>query len=152
MILSSCYTTNSLEHLISILTQHPCVCAKSLSDCLLPHELQPARLLYPWDSPGKNTGVGCHFLLQGIFPTQRSNLSLLHLLHWQVDSLPLVPGKPTLYSYVHIVGVGYFNFIVFSLLSLKSYYYYLSFLPSFKNLFHLSLNFWDYFPLSQVHS
>ena len=31
-----------------------------------------ARLLYPWDSPGKNTGVGCHFLLQGTFPTQVS--------------------------------------------------------------------------------
>ena len=36
-----------------------------------------------WDSPGKNTGVGCHFLLQGIFPTQGSNPSLLCLLHWQ---------------------------------------------------------------------
>ena len=32
----------------------------------------------PWDSPGKNTGVGCHFLLQGIFPTQESNPALLH--------------------------------------------------------------------------
>ena len=38
---------------------------------------------------GKNTGVACHFLLQGIFPTQGSNLILLHLLHWQADSLPL---------------------------------------------------------------
>ena len=37
----------------------------------------------PWDFPGKNTGMGCHFLLQGIFQTQRSNPSLLHLLHWQ---------------------------------------------------------------------
>ena len=37
----------------------------------------------------KNTGEGCHFLLQGIFPTQRSNLRLLHLLPWQADSLPL---------------------------------------------------------------
>ena len=47
----------------------------------------------PWTGThqptSKNTGVGCRFLLQGIFPTQRSNL---HLLHWQVDSLP--PGKP----------------------------------------------------------
>ena len=33
--------------------------------------------------PGKNTGVGCHFLLQGIFPAQGSNPCLLHLLHWQ---------------------------------------------------------------------
>ena len=39
---------------------------------LQPHGLQPARLLCPWDSPGKITGVGCHFLLQGIFPTQPS--------------------------------------------------------------------------------
>ena len=38
------------------------------------------------DSPGKNTGVGCHFLLQGIFLTQGSNQ---HLLHWQVGSLLL---------------------------------------------------------------
>ena len=46
------------------------------------------------DSPGKNTGVGCHAFLQGIFPTQGSNLCLLCLLHWQVGSLPLVPpGK-----------------------------------------------------------
>ena len=40
---------------------------------LRPHELQPARLLCPWDSPGKNTGVGCHAFLQGIFQTQGSN-------------------------------------------------------------------------------
>ena len=40
-------------------------------------------------SPGKNPGVCCRALLQGIFPTQGSNLQLLHLLHWQVDSLPL---------------------------------------------------------------
>ena len=55
----------------------------------------PARLLCPWDSPGKNTGVGCHALLQGIFPTQGLNLHLLCLLHGQAGSLPLVPpGKP----------------------------------------------------------
>ena len=54
-----------------------------------PHGLQPARLLCPWDSLGKNTGVGCHFLLQGIFPTQRSNPRLPCLLDWQADSLPL---------------------------------------------------------------
>ena len=59
------------------------------------HGLQPTRLLRPWDFPGKHTGVGCHFLLQGIFPTQGSNPCLLHLLNWQVDSLPLgPPGKP----------------------------------------------------------
>ena len=45
---------------------------------LQPNEPQPARLLRPWDSPGKNTGVGCHALLQGIFPAHRSNPGLLH--------------------------------------------------------------------------
>ena len=44
-----------------------------------------------WDSSGKNTGMGCHALLQGIFPTQGSNPLLLCLLDWQVDSLPLAP-------------------------------------------------------------
>ena len=49
----------------------------------------------PWNFPGKNTGVDCHFLLQGIFPTQGSKPHLLHPLHWQAGSLPLVsPGKP----------------------------------------------------------
>lgn len=48
---------------------------------LQPHGLQPARLLCPWDFPCKNTGVGFHFLLQEIFPTQGLNLVLLHLLH-----------------------------------------------------------------------
>ena len=57
--------------------------------------LEPTRLLCPWDSPAKNTGVGCHFLLQGIFPTQGSSPHLLHVLHWLEGSLPLVPpGKP----------------------------------------------------------
>ena len=49
-----------------------------VSDSLRPHGLQPARLLCPWDFPGKNTGVGCHSHLQEIFPIQGSNLSLLH--------------------------------------------------------------------------
>ena len=49
-----------------------------MPDSLGPHELQPTRLLCLWDFPGKDSGVGCHFLLQGIFPTQGSNLGLLH--------------------------------------------------------------------------
>ena len=49
----------------------------------------------PWDSPDKNTAVGCHALLQGIFQTPGSNLLILYLLHWQERSLPLAPpGKP----------------------------------------------------------
>ena len=64
-----------------------CVCVRSVvSDSLRPHGLYPTRPLCPWDFLGENNGVGCHFLLQGIFLTQGPNPSLLY---WQVDSLPL---------------------------------------------------------------
>ena len=63
-----------------------CLVAKLYLILLRHHGLQPARLLCPWDFPGKSTGVGCHFLLQGIFLTQGLNP---YLLHGQVDSLPL---------------------------------------------------------------
>ena len=68
------------------------VCACSVTkSCLTlcdPMDYKPARLLCPWDFPGKNTGVRCHFLPPGIFPTQRLNPYLLYLLYWQADSLP----------------------------------------------------------------
>ena len=62
-----------------------CACSVTsvVSDSLRPHGLKPARLLCPWDSPGKNPGVGSRALLQGIFPIQRLNLCLLHFLHGQ---------------------------------------------------------------------
>ena len=76
--------------IIELLCVHVCVCyAKSSLTVLQPYGLQPTKLLCSWDSPGKTIGVGCHSLLQGSFPTQESNLSLLHLLHCQVGSLPL---------------------------------------------------------------
>ena len=69
-----------------------------------PHALQPTRLLCPWDFPGKNTRVDCHFLIQRIFPTQRLNLCFLH---WQMDSLPLHHlGSP--YIDTHIYEYIYF--------------------------------------------
>ena len=55
---------------------------------LQPYGLQPTRLPCLWDSSGKNTGVGWHVLLQGIFLTQRLNVHLLCLLHWHVSSFP----------------------------------------------------------------
>ena len=64
-----------------------------MSNSLWPYVLQPARFLCPWDSPGKNTGVCYHFLLQGIFPILGSNPHLLCLLHWQAGSLPLMPPR-----------------------------------------------------------
>ena len=52
-----------------------------MSNSLQPHGLQAAKILFPLDFSGKNTGAGCHFFLQGIFPTQGSNPHLLCLLH-----------------------------------------------------------------------
>ena len=49
-----------------------------VSNSLRPHGLLPTRLLRPWNFPDKSTGVGCHFLLQGIFPIQGSNPGLPH--------------------------------------------------------------------------
>ena len=65
-----------------------------------PHGLQSARLLCPLDFPGKNIGMGCHFLLKGIFPTQGLKP---RLLHWQADSLLLSNQGTSLTSY----GVSY---------------------------------------------
>ena len=50
-------------------------------------DLYPASLLCPGNFPGENIGAGCHFLLQGIFPTQGTNPRLFCLIHWQADSL-----------------------------------------------------------------
>ena len=75
-----------------------CVCVQAVTS-VVSGSVTPwtvaARLLCPWDSSGKNTGVCCHAILQGIFLTQVLNLCLLHLLHWQEDFLPLAPpGEP----------------------------------------------------------
>ena len=76
---------------------HACQVVSVTSNSFRLYRLKTTRLLCPWDSSGQNTGVSCHFLLQGIFPIQGSNLCLLCLLHWQMGSLPLVPlGKPLL--------------------------------------------------------
>ena len=64
------------------------------------------RLHCPWDSPGKNTGVGCHVLLQGIFLTQGSDPCLLH---WQADSLPLSHLGDN--NNTDLIGVVRFNLV-----------------------------------------
>ena len=75
-----------------------CCCCLVAKLCLIlvpPPGLQPASLLCAWDFPGKNIGVDCHFLFQGMFLTQGLNLQLLH---WQVDSLPLSTREAPLAS------------------------------------------------------
>ena len=60
---------------------------------------------YPWHFPDRNTGVGCHFLLQGIFLTQGLNL---HLLHWQADSLPLSHQRSPIIKVISIYNIKHF--------------------------------------------
>ena len=83
-----------LYHLGNPYDAEECACqvAPGMSDSELSWGPWPTRLLCPWDSSGKNPGMGCHVLLQGI-PIQGSNLHLPHC-RW-MDSLPTEPpGKP----------------------------------------------------------
>ena len=100
---------NTFEYLIicqNVCLQNRFLCLFSsvscsvTSDSLQLHELKPVRLLCPWVFPGKNAGVGCHFQLQGIFPTQELNPGLPHCL--QAYSLPYeLPGMSlSIYIYV----------------------------------------------------
>ena len=70
--LKRCYLVNETSFYVLMMRR------SVMSDSLRPHGLQPTRLLCPWDFPGNSTRVDCHFLLQGIFPTQRSNPGLPH--------------------------------------------------------------------------
>ena len=92
-----------------------------MSNSLLNYGSQPTRLLCSRDSTGKNTGVGCHALLQGIFPTQGSNPCLLCLLHWQVGSLPLAPPGKWLHQTKKKAGEINFNLYFFHLEYIKKY-------------------------------
>ena len=69
-----------------------CLVTSVVSSSLQPYKLQPARLLCPWDSPGKSTGVGCHSLLQRILHTQGWNLGFLHCSHSLPSEPPEKPG------------------------------------------------------------
>ena len=80
-MVSNCLNFQIFHLYLNILTTllHCTVPSRSVvSDSLQSHRLQPTRLLSLWDFPGKNTGVDFHFLLQGIFLTQGSDMCLLH--------------------------------------------------------------------------
>ena len=66
----------------------PCLVAKSCPAFLQPHGLLPSRLLCPWDFPGKYTGMGCHFLLQG-----RSHIIYFHLYMKYTEEVNLYREK-----------------------------------------------------------
>ena len=75
-------------------TQCESIIRSVVSDSLQSHGLQPMRLLCPWNSPGKNTGVGCHALLQGIFWNQGWKPGLPWLQAYFLLSEP--PQKPSM--------------------------------------------------------
>ena len=91
-----------------------CLVTKSYPDSFVTPWTIAHQAPLAWDSPSKNTGVGCHFLLQGIFLTQGSNP---RLLRWQMGSLP--PGKPTVWityllrkKRVNITSVFSFHYLM----------------------------------------
>ena len=109
---------------------YSCVHAKLLQLCSI--LCNPVNCSLPGSSvhggsPGKNTGVGCHGLLQRIFPSQGSNPHLLCLLHWQAGSLPLAPpGKPRV-SYGLYLIIDLHIYIFMFLLQIFTFSFQLSF-------------------------
>jgi len=106
---------------VSLLYESESISCSVVSYSLQPHGLlQPTRLLCPWNSSGKNTGVGSHFLLKGIFPTQGSNLGFLHC-RWFLYQL----GNPVycicmglfcstdLYVYFYASTIIFLNFLLY---------------------------------------
>ena len=80
MVLKKTYSMILLLFSVQDRTKAAAATAKLLQSCptLRPHRQQPTRLPRPWDSPGKNTGVGCHFLLQEqkLFPPKYCSTTL----------------------------------------------------------------------------
>ena len=72
----------------------------------------PTRLLCPRDFPGKNTGVGCHPLLQGIFPTEGLNLGLLHC-RWILHHLNHQGSPCIYYMYLYMDYINIYSFVIF---------------------------------------
>ena len=94
-----------------------------MSNLVWPCELSPARLLCPWDLPGKKTGVGSHSLLQGIFPTQGSNFGLLTIkkisIHkqgqWNIKPEQTdIPNDRTIIWAHHLTGYPSIHLVQFS--------------------------------------
>ena len=93
-----------MEKNLKNIDKYACVCVYLVTKlCPIlcdPMDCSPARLLCLWVFSGKNTGSGCHFLLQGTFSSEGLNP---HLLHWQADSqLQNHQGIPEIHMYTHI--------------------------------------------------
>ena len=97
-------TWSHILHIGGVLLAKSCLTLATLT-------LEPIMFHCPWDFPGKNTGVGCHFLLQGIFPTQELNPSLLHSrrilyqLSYEGSPLYITGVDLSSSSNTHILGI-----------------------------------------------
>ena len=112
-ILSPRKTTSYISESLSCFCCCWCVVAKSCLTLLRNHGLALVNLLCPWNSPDKNPGAGCYFLLQGIFLTQGLNSQLLC---WQADSLPQsCPGNMKL-DFPIFVSIEYTAYLFWSTL------------------------------------
>ena len=105
-----------------------------LSNSLQSHGLQPVRLLSPWDSSGKNTRMGCHFVLQGIFPIQGSNPRLPHcrqilynLSHQGSPNLLYLP----LFNFTYLFFLSFLFFLSSQHISQFSFHCYIPHLVSY---------------------
>ena len=99
---SCCENHNNLYTVFQYSLALACALSRSVvSDSLQRHGQQPSRLLCPWNFPGKNTGVGCYFLLQGIFPTLGLNPGLPHCR----QTLHHLSHQGSLCTYLYIVGL-----------------------------------------------
>ena len=101
-----CYIASMLYNLIPEGRNHLrvcCVCVSHsfVSDPLWPHGLQPARLVCPGNSPGKTTGVGCHFFLQEILPTQESKPGFPHCRQTLLAEPQAKPTESSICSLIH---------------------------------------------------
>ena len=108
--------TYKLNWMLEILLRvYVCVWSASLQ----PHVLWPARLFCLWDPPGKNTGVGCHALLQGIFPIQGSNPGLPHCrrILYQLSH----QGSPVIICWISFTWLHYLSISLESFFFLYSY-------------------------------
>ena len=96
-----------------------------MSDSVRPHRWQPTRLRCPWDSPGKNTGVGCHFLLQCMKVKNKSEVAQLCLTLGQPTRFPC----PWIFQ-ARVLEWGAIAFSEYVLIFVKCYFFpsYFSFL------------------------
>ena len=93
-----------------------CCVASVVSDSVRPHRRQPTSLPRPWDSPGKNTGVGCHFLLQCMKAKSQSEVAqLCPTPHDPMDCSPPYQAPPSL---THLIWLNFklqnLSYVMFS--------------------------------------